>query len=517
MADRPAPRRSGSDGPRPTVSARDVVFVLAVALFVASGREDVPFHGDESTFLWMSRDAYTLAEGRGETLRFDPDTREPLAQWLRVLNGSLHPLGVGAMLLATGTERDELNEPWIWVLPRRPDAEQWDFNVAAGRLPDESLLHRARLPAALATAASVPLVFAIAWVASRSRVAAWVAVACYATNPALLLNGRRAMQEGALLFTTALVVLLALRLLRRHAPSPSDPDDDGDVDSGGVLPLPSLLALAVATGLAVAAKHAALAVVVPVWTVLACRPFLLERRPDPRVLARGWLELLGAGIASIVVFTWLSPVWGSTPRTLALIGLAALFAGTGLPLARRAGSALPIVSIALVIGACVYQPDLGSVTLRDVQHLVNERRALVAEQIAETDRSLGERVATLLREAFVAEPELFEDPAWAGFPEVEEQNEAYLATWGTGRTGAWRWLGLGVAALVAVGGLALLRRPREAESVLLLAWLFVPALALLASPLGWQRYFLPIHAPLAVLAGHGFAALWSRRGSEATG
>ena len=505
MADREAPRRPDPDGSRAAAQALDVLFVVVLAVYVASGRAIVPFHGDESTFLWMSRDAYTLIEGRGDTLRFDPETPEPLAQWLRVLNGSLHPLATGAALYGLGMTRDELNLPWIWVLPKRPDSEQWDFNVAAGRLPGDAPLQLARSLSALATAASVAVVFAIALATSRSRFAAWVATACYATNPAILLNGRRAMQEGALLLTTALVVWFALRLVRSNAPEPSNPEEDGAV------PLPSLLALALATGVAVAAKHAALAVVVAVWISLACRPFVIEHRPDPRGAVRQLMEIFGAGIASIAVFTVLTPVWWSTPRTLALTGFAALLAGTGLPLARRAGAALPALSIALIGGALLAQPDLGSRTLRDVGHLVAARQALVAEQAADTERTAGERVATLAREAFFAEPQFHEDPAWAGFPEIAAQVDTYRATWLTGRTGAWRWLGLGLAALAGIGAIGRLRRPRVPKNLLLLAWLCLPAAVLLASPLGWQRYFLLIHAPLAIFAGLGAATLWDRR------
>jgi hypothetical protein len=57
------------------------------------------------------------------------------------------------------------------------------------------------------------------------------------------------------------------------------------------------------------------------------------------------------------------------------------------------------------------------------------------------------------------------------------------------------------------------RRRREPEIVLLALWLALPALALLANPLPWQRYYLVIHPPLAVLAGLGAALLLpSRRG-----
>ena len=53
---------------------------------------------------------------------------------------------------------------------------------------------------------------------SRARLigpGAWFAALIYATLPAVLLNTRRAMYEGALLFTLSLVLLLAVSLARR--------------------------------------------------------------------------------------------------------------------------------------------------------------------------------------------------------------------------------------------------------------------------------------------------------------
>jgi 4-amino-4-deoxy-L-arabinose transferase-like glycosyltransferase len=506
MVDRSAPRRRGPIGTLAAKRALDALFVLALALYVASGREAVPFHGDESSFVWMSRDVHTLIE-RGDpgAVAFDPNTRDAVSQWLRVLNGSLTPLAIGLTWRAAGFSVDDLNRPWIWVLPKRPASDQWRFNLSAGRLPSRPLLHTARLPSTLWAAASVALVFGIAFGASRSRAAAWVASAVYATTPALLLNGRRAMQEGGLLLATGLVVWVALQLIRSQSRERS-----------ASLPIGWVLALAVATGLAVASKHSALAIAAAAWLSVACAPWFATERPDARNTLCHLATIFGAGIASIALFLLLSPVWWSPPRTVALLGVSAFSMSIGVPRARRTRWTLGAASTAVVTAAFVAQPTLLSIGGTQLQHLASERRALLEEQSAGLEQPLPARIAALAREAFVAEPQFFEDPAWAGFPEIGRQIEAYRGSLLAGRVGAVRWpAGLLIAALAIVGGVGLARRHRDPESLLLAAWLLLPTLALLASPLPWQRYFLLLHAPLAVFAGHGVAVLFAQR-SEPT-
>jgi 4-amino-4-deoxy-L-arabinose transferase-like glycosyltransferase len=480
----------------------DAAVVLALAGYVASGRASVPFHGDESTFVWLSRDTHTLVETRDPSaLALGVARSDPRAVWLRVLNGSLAPLSIGLAWRGAGFSVQDLNGPWQWAVPEHGPGAQWRFNVERGNRPGDALLAAARLPSTLAAAASVALVYALALGLSGSRSAAWLAAGAYASHPAVLLNGRRAMQEGWLLLCSALVVFVAWRAVRaQERPGARE----------GTLGW--LVALAAASGLALAAKHSAAVVVGAALLAVLCAPWLRRRAGGPCVPPGQLASLAGVGLGALAVFSLLTPVWWSPPRTLALLGLAALAFGLrGAWRSRRAwlwrGSAL-----ALIAGALLARPELPRDAIVLPSQLLEARSHLLGRQVASFagDDSPARRVATLLREAFSAAPQYFEDPAWADVPQLRAQIEAYGASWLAGRGGGLAW-GAPLAALCAAGVVAAWRRRREPEALLLGAWLALPALALLANPLPWQRYYLVIQAPLAVLAGLGAAWLLSLR------
>ena len=471
-------------------SAAAAAAVGILALFVASGRESVPFHGDEAIFVALSRDYQTgFVRRDASALVFDAKRRGSQEQWLRLLNGSLAPLAIGFTCHAAGLSPERLNGPWRWHVPGPDPVAQWRFNVAHGNRPDDALLAWARLPSTLATAASVALVYAVALALSGQRAAAVLAAAVFATTPSVLLNGRRAMQEGALLLCTALLGWVALRTLRAQGRSTA-----GQGTAGW------WLALAAASGLALAAKHSAAVVVAAALLAGLCAPWLRRERTAPAPLYHV-AAVAGVALFALAVFSLLVPVWWSLPRTFALAGLGVLAFGL------RGGWRTRAAALVLVATAWLAQPTLPADTLKLGAELLAERRRVLAIQHAgfAGDDSPVRRLALLARESFVAKPQYFEDPAWAAFPEIQAQIAAYDGSVLAGRPGGLAW-GIPLAALSAVGALAAWRRRREPEIVFLAAWLALPALALLANPLPWQRYYLPLQAPLAVLAGLGAAS-----------
>ena len=475
----------------------DVGAILMLAAYAANGRASVPFHGDEATFLWLSRDAETLLARDADALAFDAASGPSQAQWLRVLNGSLAPLAIGLTWRGAGRSVRDLNGPWQWHVPDSDPLAQWRVNVARGNRPDAASLGLARLPSALATAASVALVYVLALALSGRRGAALLAAACFATTPAVLLNGRRAMQEGLFLLGTTLVVWVAYRTIRAQG-RPS-------AETGW------LIALGAASGLALAAKHSAAVVVAAVLLAGLAAPWL-RGHSARHTLPVHFASLAGVALIAVAVFTLLVPVWWSLPRTLALTGLAALAFALRETRTRRTWR-LSATAAALIAGAWLARPALPAETLALSSGLLEARRSLIERQISTFagDDSARRRVTLLLREAFVAGPQYFEDPAWARFPEIQAQIEAYERSPWRGRGGGLAW-GIPLAALAASGGAAAWRRRRDPALVLLAAWLALPAFALLANPLPWQRYYLVLHAPLAVLAGLG-AAGWLRAAS----
>jgi len=187
--------------------ALDGFWLVLLAIYVVAGTRDVPFHGDESTLIAMSRDYYSLVQTHNlDQVLYQPDPDDPMMQELRILNGTVGKMAMGLAWDVSGYTVDHLNKPWLW-------GAGWDYNVTHGHMPEEGVLYAARLSSALLLALSAWSVFALGWFAG-GRPAAWAASLIYATTPQVLLNGRRAMMEGSHLAFSALTVLAALVIVR---------------------------------------------------------------------------------------------------------------------------------------------------------------------------------------------------------------------------------------------------------------------------------------------------------------
>ncbi len=93
--------------------------------------------------------------------------------------------------------------------------------------------------------------------------------------------------------------------------------------------------------------------------------------------------------------------------------------------------------------------------------------------------------------------------------DIDDQIAAYDGQWYAGRGGGPVW-GVILVALFAAGLVYALPRWREPGMWLALVWLGLTALALLISvPLEWQRYYIPLHAPVALIGGAG--AVWVKK------
>jgi dolichyl-phosphate-mannose--protein O-mannosyl transferase len=116
-----------------------------------------------------------------------------MTKYLIGLSGWLH-----------GYSTADLNSDWVWWL-------SWDENIAAGHMPQPALLWVSRQPAAILSALAVAVLFGIVYQA-RGLGAGLTAALLLGVNPLVLLHGRRAMAEGALLFFSLLAVWGMLRL-----------------------------------------------------------------------------------------------------------------------------------------------------------------------------------------------------------------------------------------------------------------------------------------------------------------
>jgi hypothetical protein len=483
----------------------DGIFLALLVAYVFWGMSRVPFFGDESTFIRLSKDfAYIFQDHDVQKVVYRPlsesESREPYTteyqeQYNRLLTGAINPLAIGLAWNAAGMNRHDLNGFWLWYSPAGTD--QMSFNVMNGNLPGPDLLNIARIPSTLFTAISIVLVFAIALGLSRSRPAAWIAAFLYATTPSILDNGRMAMQEGALLFFTLLVVLCALFILRLLR--------DGKPRWRRILLGYGLLGLA--SGLALAGKHNSALVIVPAYLAV----FIIlwsaggELEPREKKAARFHLlfGLIGSGLLGLSVFYILMPVWWLYPfNGLVLLCLSAIFFSAGLPKPGWRIWIIRAIPVTILLLTTAFVPRGWSGIYRPIRIMVQARADLIraAERPGVTMTTFESRIGVMAEQLLFAKAGY-----WVGSPESEAQIQVYEEYHLDGRSGGTVW---GIVILVLAGGglwVTLVRR-RGWETLLLMLWLAVPAVILLVTnSLPWQRYYLMLIAPWSILAG--FAAV----------
>jgi hypothetical protein len=179
------------------------------ASFVIRGAADVPFHPDESTHLFMSRDFDLLfLEHTPAALFWTPTHKLDAALRYHLLDAPLSRYLVGLSRALAGVSPVPLNADWNW-------SQTWEENIQAGNMPSSDLLFIARLPAALMTALAPLLIFRISRRLGGNGMGI-VAALLYGFNSLVLLHGRRAMSEGPMLFTA----LLAFWWIVREPPRP---------------------------------------------------------------------------------------------------------------------------------------------------------------------------------------------------------------------------------------------------------------------------------------------------------
>jgi hypothetical protein len=460
--------------------AADLVWLAALVWYVLAGIEEVPFHGDESMLIYMSRDYYYLVQQRDlDPVLYTATPVNPSEQELRLLNGTVGKMAMGFAWDMAGFTVDDLNEPWAWGL-------NWDINAAMQHIPREDVLHAARLSSAILTAISVAAVFGIAWLVMRpaslagARIAAWSASLVYVTTPAVLVNGRRAMMDGALLCFLTLTVLVGLLLIREQART-----HPRRAALGTWTVLLGLLG-----GCAVASKHNAALGVGTVFLAVALEP-VITSPPGPLSsqgrFAKGEGEKVGTG--SVLR---LGAKHFTIPHLARLI----------------------VVSVLVILTFLAWNPawwsDLGGMPER----VLRMRADLLRGQVNNYGGYSGvaDRIPGLFNAMFAAQPQYYEVSEWRDY--VASEIAAYDGSWLAGRGGGLIWGAL-LAGLFAVGLVALVRRWRDAVSWLALVWLAVTALGLLIStPLEWQRYYLPLQPAVALVCGVGVwwltAWVWAR-------
>ena len=172
-----------------------VILLLAV-LYVAT-LPNVPFHPDESTHIYMSRDISQ------NPLKLAWDGELPLSgeDRLRAIDAPLARTLIG--LTREVLSVPPLKSDWNWSL-------SWDENLSAGALPSTRQLLVSRSVMVLLLLISLWL-FYLAFKRILPGPLALLSVILLGSQPLFLLHGRRAMSEGPLVFGIALFLWAVTR------------------------------------------------------------------------------------------------------------------------------------------------------------------------------------------------------------------------------------------------------------------------------------------------------------------
>lgn len=168
---------------------------LLFVVFYLSGIPGIPFHPDESTYLYMSGDLEAVFHNPLR-LGYNPQTADDPRQRYRLLDAPLSRLAIGFARRLAGYAA--LPVDWDWALT-------WEENAAAGALPEPGLLLAGRL--ASSTLALLGLFCLYFTGRGMDRpLTGFLAAGFLSLNALYWLHARRAMSEGPLLFGVCLAM-----------------------------------------------------------------------------------------------------------------------------------------------------------------------------------------------------------------------------------------------------------------------------------------------------------------------
>ncbi|HEX2620044.1 MAG TPA: phospholipid carrier-dependent glycosyltransferase [Phototrophicaceae bacterium] len=432
----------------------DILWISLLIFYVLIGVPQVPFHGDESTLIYTTHDyAYQFIDRDLSMVTYNGNPAiDPMLQDLRLLDGRVHKYLSGLFWHLAGYTTADLNQPWLW-------GTDWNYNLTNGHIPSDGLLLVTRLASAVLMAVGVVAMFGIG-MHLDGRITAYAASAFYALNPALLVNGRRSMMEGALMGFSLLTVLAGLYLIRAYR--------EHNPQRGWFTRLLPTLLLGLAAGMTLSSKHTGLLVVGMIFGALGSY-LLFDFFRQPSALKTHALKTIGglifAGIIAVIIFYAMNPAWWGDP-----IGRVRLVASM--------------------------RTDL-----------LNNQMNIFGQYPDFPTRLVG-----FWRQMMVGTPMYYESPDWANF--IGGQITTYEAS-------PWRGLAPGeslfgvifLSGLIAGGLAQLLLRDsqRLAERWIVGVWAIgMIVIVFIVTPLEWQRYYLPAIMPLCLLAGIGVGYFWDQ-------
>jgi len=117
-----------------------------------NGLENIPFHPDESSLLFQSRDLEKITSDP-LSMVWSADRIGEIDQTYRLLNPPFPKYIIGLGRVIAGYSSDDVDNDWDW-------SATWDENVASSALPEPKLLLGSRIATTLVLLFSVvPLAF----------------------------------------------------------------------------------------------------------------------------------------------------------------------------------------------------------------------------------------------------------------------------------------------------------------------------------------------------------------------
>ena len=246
-----------------------LLIIVLLSLFYFGSLTQVPFHPDESTHIYMSKDSSQ------NPLSLAWDGVLPLSneERIRAIDAPLAKYLIG--LVRGIFSISPLEADWMWGL-------SWEENSSAGALPSDKQLLYARSGITILLPMGLWLYY-LALKKVLSPIPSLAAVLLLGLHPLVLLHGRRALSEGPLFLGIALFLWAATR------------------EKGN----PWLTGLAL--GIAVNAKHSSLGLIPAAVLAASILPF---HATDLKIYAGNLLKI---AFATLLIVLMLNPFYWKYP------------------------------------------------------------------------------------------------------------------------------------------------------------------------------------------------------------
>jgi 4-amino-4-deoxy-L-arabinose transferase-like glycosyltransferase len=409
----------------------DSLFVGLLILYALAGVLIAPVHGDEATTMYVARDWYTIFVNHDlSNILYRTDLTNQT-----LIDAQEYRLRMGASArYAIGFLTNMTGMSASDLTDPWFWGADYNDNVAHGHIAKPPVLFVARLASAFLLVIGIAGVFQIGLRLGGQRygrILGAIAAFIYTMTPTVLLNGRRAMYEGSTTLFIVLMILAGLEIVR-HARL-NDPRGQ----------LKRWLLFGLIAGVAVAGKTSMLLVAAPIGAFAAAIDWWQNRK----FLVHMILYNAAGAVVALVAFLALNPAWWSQPLKMPAIVARLNLDTTGAQVGYYGGWA----GLADRVLALATEP------FQNAQYF---------EASAEWQQWIGAQIRLYQRSGLYG-------IAWGGFGII-----------------LYPLMLLGMAALAIY---AVVRR--DGQKLFILASLFgVMAAVFVATPLPWQRYYLPLVA-----------------------